>query len=171
MNEQEFGERYVRYATNIEKVLKRLEIYDEDLLHDTYIALYYHSRHAEIVDFVNTFVAFYKTRCKRKEEHESHYDACEDSEMLEKYDRADESDLEYREEVGKKVDKLMRYLKKHPQPGAHNHKQACKILRLHLEGLTEREISNKLKISQQAVNQSLRRTIEWLQRCQEMATI
>ena len=46
--------------------------------------------------------------------------------------------------------------------GERNHKRACKILRLYCQGLTEDEISDKLKISQQAVNQSLARSIERL---------
>ena len=40
--------------------------------------------------------------------------------------------------------------------------RASRILRLFLSGLSECEISYRLKISQQAVNQSLRRTIERL---------
>ena len=78
------------------------------------------------------------------------------------YDRPDASDLAYREQVGRRVDSLLRYYATHPQPGERNHKRTLKILRLYCQGLTEQEISDKLKISQQAVNQSLARSIERL---------
>ena len=78
------------------------------------------------------------------------------------FDRTDDSDLAYREQVGKRVDSLIRYYATHPQPGERNHRRACKILRLYRQGLTEVEISNKLKISQPTVHQHLERIIERL---------
>ena len=162
MNSEQFGKTYLQYEANIAKVLHRQKIYDEDLLHDTYIALYAHSQHAEIADFVNTFVSFYSARYKRRSEHEEHYECYDNAAMIEHFDHADASDLAYREHVGRRVDSLLRYFVSHPQPGERNHKRACKILRLYCQGLNECEISNKLKISQQAVSQTLERAIERL---------
>jgi len=161
MNSEQFGKTYLRYEANIAKVLHQLKIYDEDLLHDTYIALYNHSQHAEIRDFVNTFVAFYRARDKRREDHEEPFECCDNTQLL-NYDRPDESDLAYREQLGRRVDGLLRYFVSHPQPGERNHKRACKILRLYCQGLNECEISNMLKISQSAVSQTLERAIERL---------
>ena len=93
MDAQQFGKTFLACQTHILKALRRLHIFDEDLLHDTYIALYEHSQHAQIGDFVNTFVTFYRNLHRRR---------------------------------------------------------------------SEREISDTLKISQQAVNKSIRRTIEHL---------
>ena len=171
MTGQEFGELYLRYEENIKKVLNRLEIFDNDLLHDTYIALYeYAEKKIRICHFVNTFVDFYIKRHLRREEHESNFEAYDD-EQLYRLDVADESDLEYREQVGKRVDSLIRHYAAHPQPGERNHRRTCKILRLYRQGLTEREISNKLKISHQTVHQYIERAIRRLKDCQKMATI
>ncbi len=158
MNENDFANSYLQHEETIKKVLRSKKIYDEDLLHDTYIALYEHSQQAEIRDYVNTFVSFYMTRHLRREEHESNYDCCDDRQLLH-YDRADESDLAYREAVGRKMDRLLRYYVSHPQKGERNHQRACKVLRLYCQGYNEVEISNKLKISQQAVSQHLERAI------------
>ena len=68
----------------------------------------------------------------------------------------------YREQVGRRVDSLLRYYAAHPQPGERNHKRTLKILRLYCQGLTEQEISDKLKISQPTVHQYLARAIERL---------
>ena len=158
MTPEQFAQAYLENEANISNIL---HIYDMDLLHDTYIALYDHSQHAEILNFTNTFVSFYRARHKRRGTYESYYEPCDNAQIL-NYDRPDESDLEYREQVGRRVDSLLRYYVSHPQPGKRNHKRACKILRLYCQGLTEDEISDKLKISQQAVNQSLARSIERL---------
>ena len=162
MNTEEFGKRYLEEEGNIAKVLRGLGIYDEDLLHDTFIAVYEHSQHTAINNFTNTFVAFYRARHKRRGEHESHYMACDNATMVDHFDRPDESDLDYREQVGKQVDKILRYYAEHPQRGERNHKRACKILRLYCQGLNESESSNKFKISQSAVSQTLERAIERL---------
>ena len=108
------------------------KIYDEDLLHDTYIALYEHSQEREIRDFVNTFVGVYINMAKRREERESHYDCYDHTQML-NFDRADESDLDYREQVGRRVDRLLRKYIGHPQPGERNHKRACEIQIVNLD--------------------------------------
>ncbi|MBQ7530864.1 MAG: hypothetical protein IJT12_04090 [Paludibacteraceae bacterium] len=162
MDAQLFGKTFLARQADIRNVLRRLHIFDPDLLHDTYIALYEHSQHAEIGDFVNTFVTFYKNLHRRRSEHECCYMACDNLTMVRLYDRADESDLVYREQVGTRLERLLRYYARHPKPGERNHKRACKILRLYCQGLSIGEISDTLKISQQAVNKSIRRTIEHL---------
>ena len=68
MTPEQFAQAYLTHEEYIQKVLRSLKIYDDDLLHDTYIALYEHSQHAEIEDFTNTFVAFYRARDKRQTE-------------------------------------------------------------------------------------------------------
>ena len=170
MTGQEFGELYLRHEENIRKVLNSKKILDEDLIHDTYIALYEDSQHNEIGDFVNAYVEFYGNLIKRQEEHESHYECHDHAHML-NFDRPDDSDLEYREQVGKRVDSLIRHYAAHPQKGEHNHRRTCKILRLYRQGLTEREISNKLKISHQTVHQYIEYAFRRLKYCQKKTTI
>ena len=161
MTPEQFAQAYLTHEEYIQKVLRSLKIYYDDLLHDTYIALYEHSQHAEIEDFTNTFVAFYRARDKRQTEREAHYTCCDNTQLL-NYDLPDESDLAYREQVGRRVDSLLRYYATHPQPGERNHQRTLKILRLYCQGLTEQEISDKLKISQPTVHQYLARAIERL---------
>jgi len=161
MTGQEFGEKYLQYEENIKKILNSKKILDEDLMHDTYIALYEDSQHEKIEDFVNAFVGVYVNLLKRSDEHESHFDCHDNAHML-NFDRPVEDDPEYREDVSKRLDKLIRYYSKHPQKGERNHKRILKILRLYRKGLNEVEISSSLKISQPTVHQYLIRTIERL---------
>ncbi len=162
MTQEQFSQTYLQYEPNILKVLRHQHIYDDDLLHDTYIALYEYSLQTEIRDFVSSFVEFYKRLSKRRDKHEDPLIACDNTTMVEHFDRPDECELAYREQVGRRVDRLLRYYVSHPQPEERNHKRACKILRLYCQGLNECEISNKLKISQSAVSQTLDRAIKRL---------
>ena len=171
MNSEQFGKTYLQYERNIEKVLREKKIYDEDLMHDTYIALYQHSQHAEIRDFVNTFVSFYLTRHKRREEYESNYEACDNATMIEKYDRIDEDDWEYRERLGEQMDEMMEFYLTHPWHKERNHKRGCEILRLYCEGLSKVEIAKKLKIDESTVRKYLKRAILGFKSPSKMATI
>ena len=163
MTSEQFANLYLQHQTDILKVLNSKRIFDADLLHDTYIALHDHAQQATIDDFVSTFVAFYRARYKRRSVHESHYMVCDNATLTEHYDRAEEeSDIDHREQVGQRIDRLLRYFASHPQPGERNHQRTCKILRLYCQGLNESEISNKLKISQQAVSQTLARSVKRL---------
>lgn len=68
----------------------------------------------------------------------------------------------YRERCRKLLPKVLDYYFSHPQPGERNHRRACRILRLYLQGLSECEISRKLNISQPTVHQYFERTVEHL---------
>ena len=161
MSPSDFAQTYLRYEPDISCVLRSQRIYDDDRLHDTYIALYNHRPHPEPDDFVRAFIAFYHKQTGWQNSHDS---CCEpyDNTQLAALHIIDETDWPQREQAFRRLDKLLKYYYTHPQPNEHNHKQACRILRLFLKGLSEREISYRLKISQQAVNQSLRRTIDRL---------
>ena len=161
MTEIEFGKAVEDNIQSIKNVLYSKNIYDDDLFNDTYIALFEESQKNEIEDFTNAYVEFYGNLLKRREEHESHFECHDNTEMLD-FDRPDETDLEYREKVGQRVDKLIRYYAEHPQPRERNHRRACKVLRLYRQGYNECEISHKLKISQQAVSQHLARAVSRL---------
>ena len=161
MDTEEFGKRYLEHEGDIANVLRGLGIYDEDLMHDTYISLYEYAQEAEIGDYVNAFVTFYKNQRKRQKKAAEKIELCGDYGMLvEKYDRIDEDDWKYREQVSDRVDTLMDELRKRPLYGERNRKQAYKILRLYREGLTFDAIAKKMKTSPQAVQQQLSRTIK-----------
>lgn len=171
MEAEQFGKTYLAHQTNIMKILHRLRIFDADLLHDTYIALYDHSQQAEIGDFVNTFVAFYRARYKRRGQHESHYITYDNTTLVEQFDREDESDLDYRERVAQCVDDILAKYAENPLPGERNHERSVKVLQLYREGLTFREIAAELGIDVAAVHRHFDRAVKRIKSQQEMATI
>ena len=170
MTSEQFGNTYLRYEPNITKVLRKQEIYDEDLMHDTYIALYEYSQQEEIRDFVDTFVEFYRNLCDWQNYRESHYEPYDYNQLVALH-IIDESDWRQREQSLRRLDKLLNYYYTHPHPDEHHHKRSSKILRLFLKGLSEREISRSVKISQSAVHQSLQRTIDRLKTYHSYTTI
>ncbi len=161
MKPNDFAQTYLQYQADIIRILKSRRIFDEDRLHDAYIALYDHKPHPKPSEFVTTFVSFYINLSGWQDKHESR---CEtyDNTQLAALHIIDETDWPQREQSLRRLDRVLNYYYTHPQPDEHHHRRACSILRLFLKGLSEREISHQLKISQQAVNQSLRRTIERL---------
>ena len=171
MEAEQFGKTYLAHQTNILKILHSLHIFDADLLYDTYIALYEHSQQAEIGDFVNTFVAFYRARYKRRGEHESYYITYDNKTMVEQFDRADESDWKYRERVAQCVDDIIKKFAENPLPGERNHERAVKVLQLYRDGLTFREIAAELGIDVAAVHRHFDRAVKRMKSQQEMATI
>jgi len=170
MTSEQFGKTYLQHEQDIANVLRKQRIYDEDLLHDTYIALYEHSQHEEINDFVSTFVSFYRSRYKRRDEYEENYECYDHSQLL-NFDKPDESDLEYREQVGERVDKLIDDFCAHPLLGERNHERACEILKLYREGLSYVEIAKRLKIDESTAKKYFKRTIKRIKSHAEMAII
>lgn len=175
MTEIEFSQTYLQYEANIKKILNSQRILDEDLLYDTYIALYEHSQRNKIRDFVNTFISFYRNARQWQDQQESDF-VPYDNAQLAALDIIDDSVGEealegridgdnrttYREQCLQRLPQVLDYYFSHTQPGERNHRRACRILRLYLQGLNECEISRKLNISQQAVQQTLKRTIRRL---------
>jgi len=159
MTTTQFAQTYLQFEQNIAKVLRKQKIYDEDLMHDTYIALYEYSQHAEIRDFVSSFVEFYKKLRRRQKVNDSHYDTCDNATMIEKYDRIDEDDWEYRERLGRQMDILLEIYREHPLPRERNHQRGCEILKLFCEGLSNVEIAKIVKIDESTVRKYIKRAI------------
>ena len=171
MTSEQFANTYFHYQHNIEKILRKHNIFDEDLLHDTYIALYEHSQKAEIRHFVNSFVAFYRTRYMRREEKESYYESCDDTTMIEKYDRIDEDDWKRRERQEQSVDYIFEKYYTKPLPRAKDYERTAMVAQLYREGLTYREIANRMGVDVAAVYRRLKRSVSKIKSQQEMATI
>ena len=160
MDTEEFGKRYLECAEDIANVLRGEKIYDEDLVHDTYIAVYEYSQKAEIGDMVNVFVTFYKNLQKQQEKETGNVELCGDYGMLiEKYDRIDEDDWEYRERVLEYLDDIMEEFCKNPLPGERNHERACDVLELYRNGLTFREIADEFGIKCSTVHEYFKRAV------------
>lgn len=175
MTPEQFAQTYLRYEADIIAVLKSKRIFNEDLLHDIYIALCERTPHPEPCDFLKTFVSFYRNLMDWQNNRDSHFvpydnaqlaaldiidDSVGEDALDEHLDRSNRTS--YREQCLERLPEVLDYYFAHPQPGERNHRRACRILRLYLRGLSECEISRQLSISQQAVQQSLTRTIERL---------
>ena len=152
MNETEFAELYLKNEEHIHKVLNSLEIFDEDLLHDTYIALYEDAQVKVIRNFANAFIAYFQILHFRQMVRDSRFETYDDN-LSYVFDRADTSNTDSNEQVGQRVDAIIDYYCTHPPKGARNHECACKILKLYCRGLTVREIAKELGLGKSTVQQ------------------
>ena len=180
MTSQQFEKLYTANEEYLKKTLTKQDIYDDDLFQDTCLALCEHLQDIAIEDFRQAFLDKYDTLIKRRAQREidcihlsnvqlAALEIIDESQEVEILDRHIDYDLEQftaectiRDDDKERLQQLLDDYYKHPQPDERNHKRACKILKLYLQGKSEREIANKLKISQQAVNQSIKRTVERL---------
>jgi len=171
MTSSQFARTYLQYEANIKKVLNSKKIFDEDLLHDTYIALYEHTPHPQPCEFVNTFVEFYKNRFNWQKKQENAIDAYDNAHLaaLEIFDesvgeealddRIDNDRITYREQALEQLPQLLKHYYKHPQPGERNHERACKIVQMYLDGCSFREIARQMKLDVATVHKYFNRTV------------
>lgn len=174
MTSQQFEKLYTANEKDLKKMLTKQNVYDDDIFQDTCLALCEHLQDITVEDFRQAFLDKYDTLVKRVGQREIecvHFsnvqlaalEIIDESQEVEIIDRDIDYDNEQRRDENKqRLHQLLNYYYRHPQPGEHDHKQACKILKLHLNGKSEREIAHKLEITQQAVNQSIKRTRERL---------
>ena len=180
MTSQQFENLYTANEEYLKKTLTKQDIYDDDLFQDTCLALCEHLQDIAVEDFRQAFLDKYDTLVKRRGQREidcihlsnvqlAALEIIDESQEVEILDRHIDYDLEQftaectiRDDDKERLQQLLDDYYKHPQPDERNHKRACNILKLFLQGKSEREIANKLKISQQAVNQSIKRTVERL---------
>ena len=180
MTSQQFEKLYTANEEYLKKTMTKQDIYDEDVFQDTCLALCEHLQDIAVEDFRQAFLDKYDTLIKRRAQREidcihlsnvqlAALEIIDESQDVEILDRHIDYDLEQftaectiRDDDKERLQQLLDDYYKHPQPDERNHKRACKILKLYLQGKSEREIANKLKISQQAVNQSIKRTVERL---------
>ena len=152
MTGKEYGETYSNNLGKITTVLNQDKIFDEDILHDTYLELYERCGEIQSERFVTYFAAWYKKLYDREKKRENRYEYC-GTNVADKHDLMDESDLAYREEVGRRVDEIIEDYRANPPKNAKKHRRACEILQLYREGLSEREIAQELGIGKSTVHQ------------------
>ena len=180
MTSQQFEKQYRANEKDLKKVLMKQDIYDEDLFQDTCLALCEHLQDIAPEDFRQAFLDKYDTLIKRRGQREidcvhlsnvqlAALEIIDESQDIEILDRHIDYDLEQftaectiRDDDKECLQQLLDDYYKHPQSGERNHKRACKILKLYLQGKSEREIANTFRISHQAVHQSLTRITERL---------
>ena len=152
MSEKEYGELYSENLGKITTVLNQDKVFDEDILHDTFLKLNKQRGEIQAKRFVTYFVAWYKKLYDREEKRKNLYEYC-GTNVADKYDRMDESDLAYREEIGQRVDEIIENYRTNVPKNAKNHARACEILQLYRDGLSEREIAEELCIGKSTVHQ------------------
>jgi len=162
MKQEQFSQIYLRHEQQIARRLQELQIYDEDRLHDTYIAMYEKAPTIGIRQFVETFIKYYRTLQRRANDQAEHFIPCSPCEMVERYDRPDEDDPEYREQVAQRVDELIEEYRRHPFPSERNHKRAVRILQLYRSGLPPREIAKRIRVTQRTVELQLQSMLKKL---------
>ena len=162
MKQEQFSQIYLKNEQEITRRLQELQIYDEDRLHDTYIALYEKAPTIGSRRFAETFVKYYRTLQRRANDQAAHFIPCSPSEMVELFDRPEEFDTEYREQVAQRVDELINEYRRHPFPGERNHQRAVRILQLYRSGLTPREIAKRIRVTQRAVELQLQSMLKKL---------
>lgn len=174
MTPKVFETLYITHEESLRNVLMSQKIYDEDLFQDTCLALCEFAQHNEITEFWTQFMEKYNNLYKRIGQREVecvHYDYAQfaaleiidESHTEEKID----ADVDYNYDhlsahYKELLQQLLDQYKAHPMPKERNHKRACRILQLYLDGRSEREIARKYRISHQAVHQNLERIVEHL---------
>ena len=174
MTSQQFEKLYTANEEYFRKTLTKQKIYDDDLFQDTCLALCEHLQDIAVEDFRQAFLDKYDTLVKRVGQREivcvhlsnvqlAALDIPDDTQDVEIIDRdIDYDNAQYCAENKDRLRQLLNHYYRHPQPGEHDHRRACRILRLHLNGHSEREISHKLNIAQPTVHQYIIRTIKRL---------
>ena len=171
MTQQQLSQLYITHEPEIKASLINQHIFDEDLFQDTCLEICVYAQHDNIRNFPGLFIERYKKLLKRQEQQQldivpydnaqlAELEIIDESQDVEIIDRDIDLLNELRsDEYKEQLRKMLNYYCRHPQPGERNHKQACKVLRYFLNGKSEREISHKLNISQQAVHQHVVRLI------------
>ena len=175
MTGQQLEKLYTASEKDLKKMLTKQGSYDEDLFQDTCLALCEHLQDIAVEDFRQAFLDKYDALVKRRGQREIdcvHFDNAQlaaleiidDSQDVEKLDAnidAEQFTAEctIRDDDNERLQQLLDEYYKHPQPGERNHKRACKVLKLYLQGKSEREIANFLRITHQTVHQYLTSTI------------
>lgn len=180
MTSQQFEKLYTANEEYLKKTLTKQDIYDDDLFQDTCLALCEHLQDIAVEDFRQAFLDKYDTLIKRRGQREidcihlsnvqlAALEIIDESQDIEILDRHIDYDLEQftaectiRDDDKERLHQLLDEYKDHHMPKERNHKRACRILQLYLDGRSEREIARKYRISHQAVHQNLERIVQHL---------
>ena len=174
MTQQQLSQLYIAHEAEIKASLLNQHIFDEDLFQDTCLEICVYAQHNNIRNLPGLFIERYKKLLKRQEQHQldivpydnaqlAALDIPDDSQDVEILDRdIDYDNAQHRAEYKERLRQLLNYYYRHPQPGEHDHRRACRILRLHLKGRSFREIARTMKLDVATVYKYFTRTIDHL---------
>ena len=165
MTQQQLSQLYITHEPEIKASLLNQHIFDEDLFQDTCLEICVYAQHNNIRNFPGLFIERYKKLLKRQAQplldcipydnaQLAALDIIDETQDIENLDeRIDWNYGHCSDYYKEQLQQLLEDYKAHPQPGERNHRRACKILQLYLDGKSEREIASKLKIKHQTVHQ------------------
>ena len=160
MNENDFANSYLQHEETIKKVLRSKKIYDEDLLHDTYIDLCDWLQTNETKkSFGGLFMEFYQNRYKWQKKQDSQLVHC-DNAQLAAINIIDETDWEYREELGLKADAILDYVDKTVFPTERKPELNRQVLRMWMDGMTYQQIGAQIGMDANSVLHIVQRMIK-----------
>ena len=174
MNSKELEKLYITHEPEIKASLINQHIFDEDLFHDTCLELCIYAQHNDIRNLPGLFIEHYKKLRKRQDQRQldivpydnaqlAALDIPDDSQDVEIIDRdIDYDNAQHCAENKERLQQLLNHYYRHPHPGEHDHRRACRILRLHLKGHSFREIARTMKLDVATVYKYFTRTIEHL---------
>jgi len=170
----QFETLYLTHEPEIKASLINQHLFDEDLFQDTCLEICEYAQHNDIRNLPGLFIEHYKKLRKRQTQHQLDIVPCDnaqlaaldipdDSQDVEILDRdIDYDNAQHRAEYKERLRQLLNYYYRHPQPGEHDHRRACRILRLHLKGRSFREIARTMKLDVATVYKYFTRTIDHL---------
>ena len=174
MTSQQFEKLYTANEKDLKKMLTKQNVYDDDIFQDTCLALCEHLQDIKVEDFRQAFLDKYDTLVKRVGQREIecvHFsnvqlaalEIIDESQEVEIIDRdIDYDNAQHCAENKERLQQLLNHYYRHPHPGEHDHRRACRILRLHLKGHSFREIARTMKLDVATVYKYFTRTIERL---------
>ena len=151
MSSEEYFETYMASREQIEKNLRKMGIYDEDLLSDTMIDLHEWLQTNETEkNFVGLFTEFYHNRYKWQKKHDSPIVHLDNTQLAALH-ISDETDWQFREEIGQKADAILEYVDKTTFKGERKPELNRQVLHMWLDGMSYEQIGAKIGMDANSV--------------------
>ena len=159
MESEKYFEMYLTNQVRIEKNLKKLGIYDVDLMSDTMVDLHdWLQTNEPKKNFIGLFAQFYYIRWLREMDYVRHFDPSDYETLVRLSDDRQSSDQrEYARRVAERVDEIVDFVNTHTFPGERCVATARRIFEMWLQGYTYREIEDATGCDQGNISAYLRR--------------
>ena len=159
MKSEEYFETYLKNEGRIEKDLRKLGIYDQDLMSDTMVDLHdWLQTNEPKKNFVRLFAQFYYIRWLRAMDYARHFDPCDYETLVRLSDGEQGKDeREYAQRVADKVDAILDFVETHTFRGERCPGTARRIFEMWLQGYTYREMEEAIGCNQGNISAYLRR--------------
>jgi len=157
MSTEEYFEMYQAKQGRIEKALRKIGIYDVDLVSDTMVDLHdWMLANEPKENFVGLFTKFYYVRWLRELHYKNHYEPCDYDTLVRLSDSQQCDDQRaYAQHVAEQVDAILEFVNTHSFRGERCVKTARRIFEMWLQGYTYREMAEAVCSDKGTVRQYL----------------